>query len=319
MQVLPGALVPARMGPGPLVFPNTRVAANGIGLRDVACGGIDLVGVAPGSTVVAAYLYWTWISLPVPIPGLHDQMSVARVPRIAKPGLVGPGSGPQLGLVMRPLSYPGVLVGSGADPCWNGGGNFVYRADVTSLVTRGDSFMVWLPPGAAGQQNYRDPWAFPFPTGPHCEGASLVVVYTNPNEFMGTTYIYDAGLAGNMFLGSPGMFWNLAGFFHPGNEARWINIGADGQSGAGYQELHAMGLETTFFNGVAIAGPGSLTDSDWNGAGNKPLALMWDTSGHDVSQILGPFSNVASIQVVAPPPSVTTDCLVPVCNVLWMR
>lgn len=314
----PVAVQPANLGPGGfLVFPNTRVAANGVGLRDVASGGIDLVGVPPGSTVVAAYLYWSWISLVTPTPGLHDKMSLARVPRISAPAVAGPGLG--LGYVMRPVSYVGTMVGSGADPCWNGGGNFVYRADVTGTVKQGDSYVVWLSPGAAGQQNYRDPWAFPFPTGPHCEGASLVVVYTNTTEFMGTTYIYDSGIAGNMFWASPGTSYSLAGFFHPGAEARWINIGADGQSGAGYQELHSMGLETTFFNGIPIAGPGSLTDSDWNGAGNKPLALMWDTSGHDVTAMMGFGQTVATIDVNAPAPFSVTDCLVPICNVLWLR
>jgi hypothetical protein len=317
LQLAPGTIPPARFGPGFLVFPNTRVAANGVGLRDVASGGIDLVGVPPGSTVVAAYLYWCWISLGAPTPGLHDTMSIARVPRISAPGLAG--AGVSLGLTMKPVRYTGTLVGSGPDPCWNGGANFVYRADVTASVTRGDSFVVWLSPGAAGQQNYRDPWAFPFPIGPHCEGASLVVVYTNTTEFMGTTHIYDSGLSGNMFHAWPGTGYFLSGFFYPGGEARWINVGADGQAGAGYQELHSMGLETTLFNGIAIAGPGSLTDSDWNGAGNKPLGGLWDTSGHDVSAMLGFGSTIANIQVSAPPPATITDCLVPVCNVLWMR
>src|SRR5262245_19754968 len=70
LQVAPAAIPPATLGPGGfLVFPNTRVAANGVGLRDVASGGIDLVGIPPGSTVVAAYLYWCWISLNAPLPG----------------------------------------------------------------------------------------------------------------------------------------------------------------------------------------------------------------------------------------------------------
>lgn len=300
----------------PLVFPNTRVAANGVSLRDVSSGGIQLVGIPPGSTVVAAYLYWSWISLPAAVPGLHDTLTMARVPRRVSSPFAASGSA---GFVLRPMDFPGVLVGSGADPCWNGGLNLVYRADVSAMVQRGDSFLVWVPPGAAGASNYRDPWAFPFPVGPHCEGATLVVVYTNTSEFMGTTHIYDVGLAGNMFHAWPGTGYNLSGFFHPGNEARWIHVGADGQSGAGYQELHSMGLETTYFQGFPIAGPGSLTDSDWNGAGNKPLAILWDTSGHDVTPYLGPGQVTVNVSVNAPAPSVITDCLVPVCNVLWLR
>lgn len=300
----------------PLVYPNSRVVANGVSLRDVSSGGIQLVGMPPGSIVLAAYLYWTWISLPAPIPGLHDTLAMARLPRSASSPIAGPGSA---GIALRPVDFTGVLVGSGGDPCWNGGLNLVYRADVSTLVKRGDSFVVWIPPGAAGASNYRDPWAFPFPLGPHCEGATLVVVYTNTSEFMGTTYLYDVGLAGNMFFASPGTGYFLGGFFHPGNEARWIHVGADGQSGAGYQELHSMGLETTYFQGFPIAGPGSLTDSDWNGAGNKPLAILWDTSGHDVTPYLAPGQVSANISVNAPAPITITDCLVPVCNVLWLR
>ena len=246
---------------------------------------------------------------------MHDVLSLARLPRLPGHNL----HGPLQGYILRPQEFTGVLVGSGVDPCWNGGGNFVYRADVTGFVAKGDSYVVWPQPGAAGATDYRDPWAFPFPVGPYCEGASLVVVYTNPNEAMGTTSIDDSGRAGNMFFADPGTTYTLTGFFHPGLEARWIDIGADGQSGAGYEALHAMGLETTWFNGFPLAGPGSLTDSDWNGAGNKPLAGMWDTSGHDVSAFLSPGATSAGIQVAAPAPASVTDCLVPVCNVLWVR
>ena len=313
-HVAPEPLLPSRMGPGVLVYPNTRVVANGTSLRDVAGSAISLVGMPPGSTVVAAYLYWSWISLNTPGVGLHDRMSIARVPRMASAAL----SGPSLGAVLRPVSYVGVQVGAGADPCWNGGANYAFRANVTAAIQQGDTFMIWLPPGAAGQQNYRDPWAFPFPTGPHCEGATLVVVYTNTTEFMGTTYIYDVGLAGNMFLASPGTGWTLTGFFYPGAQARWINIAADGQSGAGYEDLSWMGLETTYFNGFAIAGQGSPTDSDWNGSSNKPLALMWDTTGHDVTWLMN-FGDVSANIGVAAPAGTYNDCLVPICNVLWMR
>lgn len=317
-RVSVGVLQPATATSGfPLVFPLTRVIANGGSLRNASSTGIDLMGIAPGGTVVAAYLYWTWISLNVPMPGLHDTMILGRVPR-AVASLAGPGPGTGLSFNIRATSVTGTLVGVGLDPCWSGGSNFVYRADVTALVDRGDTYLVWAPAGAAGTRNYTDPWALP-PVPPLCEGASLVAVYTHPLEPMGTTYIYDSGLAGNMFYGSPGITYFLGGFFHPGFEARWIDIGADGQSGAGYQELHAMGLETSFFNGFSLAGPGSLTDSDWNGSANRPLGLLWDTSGHDVSPYLPLGATSVNVQVIAPPPFVITDCLVPVCNVLWMR
>jgi hypothetical protein len=140
-----------------------------------------------------------------------------------------------------------------SDPCWFGGGNFVYRADVTPFITRGDTYLVWRPTGAAGSRDYSDPWGAPGPVPPLCEGATLVVVYTNGIEPMGVTYIYDAGLAGTMFLADPGLMYGLGGFFYPRTEARWINVGADGQTGIGYPDLDVMGLETTTFAGAPIA------------------------------------------------------------------
>jgi hypothetical protein len=82
----------------------------------------------------------------------------------------------------------------------------------------------------------------------------------------------------------------------------------------------------TLFNGFPLAGGGSglalpslYNDSDWNGSANKPLGQLWDTSGHDVTPYLPAGAGVATIQVFDPTMSPLTDCLVPVCNVLWVR
>jgi len=301
-----------------LVFPGTRVVANGGSLRHTASTGIELVGMPPGSVVVRAYLYWTWVSLGAPVPGLHDTLRISRVPRAPVVGVFGAGAG--LAWNVRVRTVTGVLVGAGPDPCWFGGGNFVYRADVTPFITRGDTYLVWHPTGAAGSRDYSDPWGAPGPVPPLCEGATLVVVYTNGIEPMGVTYIYDAGLAGTMFLADPGLMYGLGGFFYPGTEARWINVGADGQTGIGYPDLDVMGLETTTFAGAPIAGPGSAyNDSDWNGSANKPLGQLWDTSGHDVSALLPFGAGGVGIAVSSPPAVISTDCLVAVCNVLWMN
>jgi hypothetical protein len=306
-----------------MVYDLTRVAANGISLRQCTSGAINLVGIPPGSSVVRAFLYWQWISIPGPVPGLQDVMWFGRLPR-SVPNTAG---GIAATTRLRARAVQGTLVGAGLDPCWAGGGNFTYRADVTALVRGGGTYTVWLPTGAAPGARWEDPFSqFAFPPGPFCEGASLVVVYQNPLEPPGTTLIYDSGLAGVMFMTTPGIAYNLTGFVAPGSESRWINIGGDGQSGAGYSDLYGLGFEVTTFQGSPLAGGGAGTpfisaynDSDWNGSGNKPVGQLWDTSGHEVSAYLAAGSAAASIRVFEPTGSPFADCLVPAANVLWMR
>lgn len=305
----------------PLVFGGTRVAANGGSLRNCASTGINLVGIPPGSVIVRAYLYWGWTGLPGPVPGLHDTLRIALMPlspTVGPPGLAAP-------VACRARNVVGTLVGAGADPCWLGGGNFVYRADVTPVVTRGGSYMVWLPTGAAGATDWSDPWGVPGPVGPLCEGASLIVVYASPLEPPGTTYLYDGGLAGTMFSSTPGFGYTLAGFAYAGIEARWIHVGADGQQGAGYPDVFDLGLETTVMGGVDIAGggfgvlaPTLYNDSDWNGSANKPLGQLWDTSGHDVTFVIPPGAGAIPVAHVSSGGG-PGDCLVAVCDVLWLR
>lgn len=306
-----------------LVFPGTRVAANGMSLRQCTSGAINLVGVPPGSVIVRAYLYWQWISLPAPVPGLQDALWIQHTPRVVP----NPAGGLAMPARFRPVRVAGTLVGSGPDPCWLGGANFTYRADVTRIVSGGATYQLWLPAGAAPAADWTDPFSqFSFPPGPYCEGASLVVVYASPSEPPGTTLIYDTGLAGTMFVTTPGISYNLTGFTAPGSESRWINIGGDGQTGAGYGDVFSLGLEMTVFQGLALAGGGAgapifsfYNDSDWNGSANKPVGQLWDTSGHEVSAVLPAGSTAASVTVFDPTGSPFADCLVPAANVLWIR
>lgn len=297
-----------------LVFPRTRFATNGISLRNCRQGGINLVGIPPGSTIVAAYLYWAWTGFTTPVPGLHDTMRIVRRwPRPRAGGLL-----------------TGALVGTGADPCWTGGSNFVYRADVLAqlpaVVTGSGTYGVMIRPAAAGAVDYSDPWGFPGPVAPLLEGASLVVVYENQVEPMGTTHLYDMGLSGFMFFSFPGITYNLVGLVPATVEARWANIGADGQTGAGYVDTLEIGHDSTFLlnTGMPIAGGGpfgftsAYMDSDWNGSGNKPLGQLWDTSGHDVTQSLVGFPTLP-VAFMSPGAGAIADCLVPVANVVWTR
>jgi hypothetical protein len=295
----------------PMVYPKTRFATNGVSMRNCRWGGINLVGVPPGSGIIKAYLYWNWTSLAAPVAGVHDTMFIRR--RFPGPSVAA--------------FVTGTLVGIGPDPCWLGASNFTYRADVTllapGLVTGGGTYFLRLPVGAAGAVDYTDPWGFPGPVAPLMEGASLVVVYENAVEPMGNTHIYDAGISSFMFLSSPGLLYTLVGYVPAVIGGRWANIGADGQSGAGYLDALELGHDSTFLPNFAayIAGGGAFgatslyNDSDWNGSGNKPLGQLWDTSGHDVTPAIVGFPTFPVIFIS--PGIGGADCLVPVANVLW--
>ena len=108
-------------------------------------------------------------------------------------------------------------------------------------------------------------------------------------------------------------------------EARWANVGMDGQHGASYLAATELGDELTFdlFAGIPIAGGGAFgltsayNDSDWNGAGNKPLGQLWDASGHDVSTSEAVHPGMLPLIVTTPGAGGPVDCLVPVANVMW--
>ena len=152
-----------------------------------------------------------------------------------------------------------------------------------------------------------------------------MVVYTNTDEAMGTTVIYDTGLAGALFFSFPGLLYNLIGFPPAEIEARWANSGMDGQSGRGYDDAIEAGHEATFeLNfGTPIAGggpfgvPSLYNDSDWNGSASKPLGQLWDASGHGLRDVV---IGVPTFPILFTSPGVGGwDCLVPVCNVMWTR
>lgn len=276
-----------------IIFQRARYATAGVPLRNHQLGTITLSGIPPGSKVLKAYLYWMWASLAAPTPA-HTVVNFKRVEPL-------PG-GPM-------VAAPGALVGTGADPCWLGPSNFVYVSDVTPQVTGAGVYAVVLSAASGASFNGSDPWGLPGPVAPLAEGASLVVVYQNTIEPMGTVRIYDVGLAGNMALGA--LAYNLVGLPPGGILELWDTIGGDGQIGA--SRLPSMATEITTIDGSPVAGPGSAyNDSDWNGSDGKPIPQLWDDHGHDIKLKIGAggFSTVSFTSLPGVP-----DCWVPAANV----
>jgi hypothetical protein len=131
-----------------------------------------------------------------------------------------------------------------------------------------------------------------------------------------TVGIYDTGFTATEFCNTTFTYTlNLPAPFT--GMALWDNIGADGQVGASRTAYPGGTTETTFINGVQIAGPGGLdTDSDWDGSAGLPLPQLWDDTGHDISTAFTgpPYPTTAAISFTS-----NGDALVTVANVLAVR
>ena len=95
------------------------VTVAGVGLRAVGSGEINLSGVPTGASIFRAYLYWATL-------GFANTYT--------RPTLEG-----------QPTT--GQLIGTTGDTGWEVQNNFVYRADVTSLVNGNGSYSVAGLPG----------------------------------------------------------------------------------------------------------------------------------------------------------------------------
>jgi hypothetical protein len=133
---------------------NGGVTAAGVGLRGVGSGDIILTGVPSGATIYQAYLYWATL-------GFANTYTL--------PTLDGQGAA-------------GQLIGTTGDTCWGVQNNFVYRANVTNLVSGNGSYTVaGLPGDLAG--------------GNDSQGASLVVIYRQNTAPRTTIVINDGAVA----------------------------------------------------------------------------------------------------------------------------
>ena len=277
-----------------VVRTKANYATGGISLRNRGAGNISISGVTGAPQL--AFLYWSVIFNGAP-PAASTQLQIQRL--YPTP-------------VSAPMVLTGTVVGVGPSPCWGGTNVFVFRAAVPlALATGNGSYQVTLLPGAAGVVNGTDPWAAAA-VFPLWEGASMVIVGTGG----GIVSIFDVGLSGKTFTGTPGISYNLAIPAAPGLRTLWDNIGADGQHLFSRTADRPVSDETTFINGAPIAGPPSeYNDSDWNGSSGFPLPELWDDTGHDVTRFVRRTSTVMNVRIVNDG-SFPADCLVTVANVL---
>lgn len=129
------------------------VVSAGVGLRGVGTANIALSGIPSGAEVVRAYLYWATL------------------------GSANTYTNPTL----EAQSVNGELIGTSADTCWGVQHNFVYRADVTDIVTGDGLYTIAGLPGS-------------LPNGNDSQGASLVVVYSDASEPFRDVVINDGAV-----------------------------------------------------------------------------------------------------------------------------
>ncbi len=266
--------------------------AAGTAMRNRGYGTIELTGIPAGSKIVAAYLYWDVLA-----NFASDSLARGRI--MPDPGGVFgriPSSGLPLG-----FSIQGTLVGTGGDPCWGNMHNFAYRADVTKLVFGNGRYQ--LSGFASGATDGRDPW-IQGSQAPMLEGASLVVIYSNPSSQPTQVMIYEGS---NLVAGSStSQVIEGFGTISSVSNARTTFIGADGQDMPG---------PGSSFNGHP------LPEVHWDG--NDPQSgsrfsqgNLWDTMTVDVTDLVPPGSTSAVATVDMSPVNGQWDCVVWVAQVL---
>jgi hypothetical protein len=286
--------------------------AAGTGLRNFVSGTIRLRGIPAGSTVVRAFLYSAMICV-----------STTNCPT-------------SIAIEFEGRTITSTRICTGTNPCWAGGPIAAYRADVTGLmpgttaaavankVINGDYQISGFPSNAA-ERDGRDPWVPPTANVPKGEGATLVVVYSNPSlPTTGRVYIHNGC---DTFSGTLNVTNTLATAApSPLTFVKFTRFGADGQSGGGTSASPLLTNETTFFGGPSaacasatltqIAGDGSLhnRDSDWNGSDGGPVNQLWDTRTDTVTGRLGAAAANYCVRYVA-----SGDCITAIGYVLSVR
>jgi hypothetical protein len=247
-------------------------AVAGVGTRNSGQGVIRLRGVPPGSTLLSAFLIWGEI-IPPPAAGY----TVNFGPTCA----VG-------------ANFTSTVYGTTQQPCWNGQGIYAgHIIPVTGQILPGINGDYRIRGLRSALTNNRCPW----PDGPGCagpgnalplsEGASLVVIYSNPcipraaqlyitlgpRQFSGPHSVTHFTL--------PAINGNLPNLKHS-------RIGADGQVGVqncGLRSIPQISDERTWIENPVTAGSiqikgdvaGLNRDSDWNGYDGEPLNKLWDS------------------------------------------
>ncbi|MFB0556241.1 MAG: DUF3344 domain-containing protein [Dehalococcoidia bacterium] len=160
--------------------------AAGVAMRDVGSGDIDL-SLPTDATIVQAFLYWAIMSgSETPDPEFTD----------------GNINGNDI---------TGTLIGTAGDPCWPADYIHNYVADVTDYATDGTNELMGF--------TYSD-------TNVYLEGASLVVIYTEPGASAQTIIIYE----GAVTFTSEKQDTTIDGFVAATGASKTTYIVADGQA-----------------------------------------------------------------------------------------
>jgi len=181
---------------------------------------LTISSIPANSQILSARLYWAVIGTPFPTLTFEDTAVTA------------------------------VEIGQTPDTCWGIGNNFIYRADVTSLVTGNGTFT------ASNLLSTDDLSA-------DGQGISLVVVYKDPADTRNNLIKISDGAVG--FVGGDTIISEVTGFTIGAgfDKVTAINLVADGQPAA--DDIAFAGPDpaafVSFGNGDAFVGPDAMWDN----------------------------------------------------------
>jgi hypothetical protein len=254
-------------------------AAAGVGLRNLGRGSIPLT-LPVGARLVQAFLYWSIIDRSPPAPAVR----------------------------INGTSVDGTLVAQAGSPCWPNLDsaeayppevfNWIFRADVTTLVSADVNLVSGVPTGLVdGHDPDTNPDAFPL-----AEGASLVAVYEDTTQPERSIVLYDGGetffggaVEATLDLGDRGIV--------PMGSARLAWIVADGQARYAGDRARVAG-EPVAGPGAAVRAADAFDGSD--GGGPVVTSGMWDTLLVDFSGRVEDGATRIEISLEGGP---TFDCL----------
>jgi hypothetical protein len=233
--------------------------ANGVALRNRCTGVINLRGIAPGSTVKSAYLYWNYMDSSVVGAATDTELFNGKIVTATK-------------------------VADQPDLCWGTAGDHTYRTTVTAYLPptfgAGDYPFSALKCNDATGSN---PWITGSKGPLIWEGASLVVTYSNSKTTGDSVAIFDKLSGAASGTGAPGSF--SVSMVTPTpltGTGLFTQIGADGQTGSSFSNIITNERDT--FNAVILSGPGGLyPQSNWDGSNGWPQPQLWDTHTEDVT------------------------------------
>jgi len=219
--------------------------AAGVGMRGSGPpgGGTITLPALPGTaTVTKAFLYWSVMNS-TSIPSLDD-------------GIIN-GS-----------AITGTLIGTTADPCWTTYATAIhnYVADVTAYVLPGANVLTGFASGG-----------MPIITPPLLEGASLVVVYSDPTAARKDIIIHEGAVS---FSAPPAEVTVFSGFNAVAGATKTTYVVADGQPGL---------RNRTLVDGTQTA--------DFTPQGGGPGSDYWNTVTQDISAFVPPADTSVSVQL----------------------